>query len=118
MLPENLLWAYIVQLSSVIRTIHTAGLSVRSLDPTKVLLVSITRPNIRLNCCGIYDIVTFDPSNNPVTMNQFCQVTLATSVCIRSYVLYLFIGFNYDRVSEHRLHLSPSVLNHAGSTLF
>jgi len=74
MLPENLLWAYIVQMSSVIRSIHTAGLAVRSLDPTKILAISKTRPTIRLNCCGIYDIVSFDPTNNQVSLNQFYQV--------------------------------------------
>ena len=76
MLPENLLWAYIIQLSSVIRTIHTAGLAVRSLDPTKILVTSRNRPNIRLNGCGILDIVTFDPNNNPVTIAQFYQVSI------------------------------------------
>ncbi|CAG7726412.1 unnamed protein product [Allacma fusca] len=73
MLPENLLWAYIVQLSSVIRTIHTAGLAVRSLDPTKILVTSRTRPSIRMNCCGIYDIVTFDPSASPAQLAPFYQ---------------------------------------------
>jgi PAB-dependent poly(A)-specific ribonuclease subunit 3 len=74
MLPENLLWAYIVQLSSVIRTIHTAGLAARSLDPTKILVTSRTRPTIRLNCCGIYDIVTFDPNSNPASLTSYYQV--------------------------------------------
>jgi len=76
MLPENLLWAYIVQLSSVIRTIHSAGLSVRCLDPSKILLTSRTRPSIRLNCCGVYDMVTFDPNTNPASMVSFYQVRL------------------------------------------
>ena len=76
MLPESLLWAYIVQLSSVIRTIHTAGLAVRSLDPTKILVTSRTRPSIRLNCCGIYDIVSFDPNASPAQLTPFYQVTI------------------------------------------
>lgn len=77
MLPENLLWAYIVQLSSVIRTIHTTGMAVRVLDPTKILVTSRTRPTIRLNCCGIYDIVTFDPNSNPASLASYYQVQLA-----------------------------------------
>lgn len=74
MLPENLLWAYIVQLSSVIRTIHSAGLSVRCLHPSKILLISRTRPAIRLNCCGIFDLITFDPTSNPAQVTSFQQV--------------------------------------------
>ncbi|XP_035709108.1 PAN2-PAN3 deadenylation complex subunit Pan3 isoform X2 [Folsomia candida] len=73
MLPENLLWAYIIQLSSVIRTIHSAGLSVRCLNPSKIILISRTRPAIRLSNCGIYDLVTFDPNSNPAAMVSFYQ---------------------------------------------
>lgn len=73
LLPENLLWAYIVQLSSVIRTIHTAGLAVRSLDPTKVLVTSRTRPSIRLNCCGVLDVITYDANQNHATLTPFYQ---------------------------------------------
>ncbi|KAG1648522.1 PAN2-PAN3 deadenylation complex subunit pan3 [Nymphon striatum] len=58
LLPESQLWAYIVQLSSVIRTIHMAGLACRNLDPTKVLITAKSR--LRVNCCGIYDVLTYD----------------------------------------------------------
>jgi PAB-dependent poly(A)-specific ribonuclease subunit 3 len=88
MLPENLLWAYIVQLSSVIRTIHSAGLSVRCLNPSKILLISRTRPAIRLNCCGIYDLVTFDPNSNPAAMVSFYQVLTCKSVTLNTLIDY------------------------------
>ncbi|XP_064413913.1 PAN2-PAN3 deadenylation complex subunit PAN3 isoform X2 [Latimeria chalumnae] len=43
LLPESLIWAYIVQLSSALRTIHTAGLACRAMDPTKILITGKTR---------------------------------------------------------------------------
>lgn len=43
LLPESLIWAYIVQLSSALRTIHTAGLACRVMDPTKILVTGKTR---------------------------------------------------------------------------
>ena len=42
-LPEALIWSYIVQLSSVLRTIHAHGLACRVMDPTKILLLDKTR---------------------------------------------------------------------------
>ncbi|XP_071409447.1 PAN2-PAN3 deadenylation complex subunit PAN3 isoform X5 [Pithys albifrons albifrons] len=71
LLPESLIWAYIVQLSSALRTIHTAGLACRVMDPTKILVTGKTR--LRVNCVGIFDVLTFDNSqNNPLAlMAQF-----------------------------------------------
>jgi len=43
LLPESLIWAYIVQLSSALRTIHTAGLACRVMDPSKILITGKTR---------------------------------------------------------------------------
>lgn len=58
LLPESLIWAFVVQLSSVLRTIHAAGLACRSFEPSKILLMGKSR--LRLNCCGIMDVLTFD----------------------------------------------------------
>ncbi|XP_071290102.1 PAN2-PAN3 deadenylation complex subunit PAN3 isoform X11 [Agelaius tricolor] len=76
LLPESLIWAYIVQLSSALRTIHTAGLACRVMDPTKILVTGKTR--LRVNCVGIFDVLTFDNSqNNPLAlMAQFQQADL------------------------------------------
>ncbi|KAH7969436.1 hypothetical protein HPB52_018017 [Rhipicephalus sanguineus] len=51
LLPESLIWAFVVQLSSVLRTIHAAGLACRSFEPSKILVMGKSR--LRLNCCGI-----------------------------------------------------------------
>uniref|UniRef100_A0A6I8NM31 PAN2-PAN3 deadenylation complex subunit PAN3 n=1 Tax=Ornithorhynchus anatinus TaxID=9258 RepID=A0A6I8NM31_ORNAN len=76
LLPESLIWAYIVQLSSALRTVHTAGLACRVMDPTKILVTGKTR--LRVNCVGVFDVLTFDSSqNNPLAlMAQFQQADL------------------------------------------
>ena len=38
-LPECLLWSYVVQLSSALRSIHSCGLAARTMDPSKILVV-------------------------------------------------------------------------------
>ncbi|XP_033118172.1 PAN2-PAN3 deadenylation complex subunit pan3-like [Anneissia japonica] len=58
LLPENLLWTYIVQISSTIRSIHAAGLACRVIDPRKVLITA--RNRLRLNCVGIFDVLTYN----------------------------------------------------------
>lgn len=76
LLPESLIWAYIVQLSSALRTIHTAGLACRVMDPSKILITGKTR--LRLNCVGVYDVLTFDnsQSNHLALMPQYQQADL------------------------------------------
>ncbi|CAI9603947.1 unnamed protein product [Staurois parvus] len=76
LLPESLIWAYIVQLSSALRTIHTAGLACRVMDPSKILITGKTR--LHVNCAGIFDVLTYDGSqSNPVAlMPQYQQADL------------------------------------------
>ncbi|KAM3422843.1 PAN2-PAN3 deadenylation complex subunit PAN3 [Cercospora zeina] len=58
LMPENELWGYIVQLASALRTIHGAGQAAQTVMASKVLLTSKNR--IRLNGCGVFDIVQYD----------------------------------------------------------
>ncbi|XP_023693736.1 PAN2-PAN3 deadenylation complex subunit pan3 isoform X5 [Paramormyrops kingsleyae] len=76
LLPESLIWAYIVQLSSALRTIHTAGLACRVMDPSKILITGKTR--LRVNCVGVFDVLTFDSNQtNPLAlMPQYQQADL------------------------------------------
>ncbi|XP_063062438.1 PAN2-PAN3 deadenylation complex subunit PAN3 isoform X2 [Engraulis encrasicolus] len=76
LLPESLIWAYIVQLSSALRTIHTAGLACRIMDPSKILITGKTR--LRVNCVGVFDVLTFDNSqtNHLALMPQYQQADL------------------------------------------
>lgn len=56
--PEKVLWGYIVQIASAIKSVHAANLAVRCLDPSKVILTDKSR--IRLNACAILDVVHYD----------------------------------------------------------
>jgi len=65
LLPESVIWSYIIQLTSALRYIHAAGLACRTLDPTKILVLGKHR--LLVNCGGIFDVLTFDPnSSNPM----------------------------------------------------
>lgn len=77
LLPESLIWAYIVQLSSVLRTIHAAGLACRAFEPSKILITGKSR--LRLNCCGIFDVLGFDANqpNSKTLLPHFQQEDLA-----------------------------------------
>nr|CAG8438280.1 13588_t:CDS:10 [Entrophospora candida] len=39
-IPEKVLWSYITQLASAVKTIHSAGLAARVIEPTKILLTN------------------------------------------------------------------------------
>lgn len=55
---EQVIWMYISQIASALKTIHSAGLAARMLDASKVLLTGKNR--IRLNACAILDVVQHD----------------------------------------------------------
>ncbi|KAJ3482196.1 hypothetical protein NLI96_g7144 [Meripilus lineatus] len=57
-LIERTLWSYIIQLAGAIKAVHDAGLAVRVVDVTKILVTSKNR--IRINCCGLYDVLMFE----------------------------------------------------------
>lgn len=42
-IPERTLWSYIVQIASAIKTVHDAGMAVRTVEVTKVLLTGQNR---------------------------------------------------------------------------
>ncbi|KAI9360054.1 kinase-like domain-containing protein [Zopfochytrium polystomum] len=56
--PEKVLWSYITQLASALKTIHSAGMAARVIQPTKVLVTG--RNMVRLNCCGVHDMISYD----------------------------------------------------------
>ncbi|KAI4196107.1 MAG: hypothetical protein LQ350_006770 [Teloschistes chrysophthalmus] len=56
--PEQTLWAYIVQIANGLKAIHSAGLAARVIDASKILLTGQNR--IRLNACAILDVVRAD----------------------------------------------------------
>nr|KMM72452.1 pabp1-dependent poly(a)-specific ribonuclease subunit pan3 [Coccidioides posadasii RMSCC 3488] len=57
-IPEQILWSYVTQIANALKAIHSAGLAARVIEPSKILLTGKNR--IRLNACGILDVVQFD----------------------------------------------------------
>lgn len=72
LLPENLLWHYIIQISSAIRHIHSLGFAFRVFDPSEILITTpipkgppsqlqpSQYPRVRLNTSGLFDIIAHD----------------------------------------------------------
>lgn len=56
--PENILWSYISQISNALRAIHHAKLAARCLDMTKIIITDKNR--IRLGATSILDVVQFE----------------------------------------------------------
>ncbi|KNC98622.1 hypothetical protein, variant 1 [Spizellomyces punctatus DAOM BR117] len=78
--PEKNLWSFITQLASALKTIHSAGLAARTIEPSKILMTGKNR--IRLNCCGIFDMLTYDagkniPSHQQEDLLHFGQLIVA-----------------------------------------
>nr|XP_039255415.1 PAN2-PAN3 deadenylation complex subunit pan3-like [Styela clava] len=73
LLPESLIWTYVVQLTSALRCIHSAGLACRVMDPTKIIITGKSR--LRVNGVGIFDVLGYDSSHsNPrAHMPQYQQ---------------------------------------------
>jgi len=66
--PDHELWGYIIQLASALKVIHTNGLAARLLAPQKILLTSKNR--LRLNTCGVPDILQFEQSRPAEELQQ------------------------------------------------
>lgn len=65
---EQVLWGYIVQISSAIKAIHEAKLAARCLDPSKVLVTDKNR--VRLNACSILDVIHFETDRPMAELQQ------------------------------------------------
>uniref|UniRef100_A0A1I8E9F2 PAN2-PAN3 deadenylation complex subunit PAN3 n=1 Tax=Wuchereria bancrofti TaxID=6293 RepID=A0A1I8E9F2_WUCBA len=59
---ESLMWSYIVQLSSALRAIHSAGMAARTVDPSKIIVFDKTKQVVMLSSCGILDVI--NPGND------------------------------------------------------
>lgn len=105
LLPESLIWRYVVQLTSALRCIHAAGLACRVMDPTKILVTDQSR--IRINGVGVFDVLGYDSSHaNPrahmpkyqqddlmalgkVVNKSYKQIKKILFPAVRSYLHYL-----------------------------
>jgi PAB-dependent poly(A)-specific ribonuclease subunit 3 len=58
LISETAIWGWVVQFACALKAVHSAGLAVRALHPSKVLLTSKNR--IRINGHAVLDVVKFD----------------------------------------------------------
>ncbi|CAM9607013.1 unnamed protein product [Lampetra planeri] len=101
LLPESLIWAYVVQLSSALRTVHSAGLACRVMHPSKILVGGKTR--LRVNCVGIFDVLTFDGTQaSPLALiPQYQQEDLTTlGKIVLSLSCNSMVGVQRDNISK------------------
>eukprot|EP00794_Sanderia_malayensis_P007462 gene7462-8285_t len=74
-IPERLLWNYIIQLTGAMRLVHSVGLACRIIDPSKILLIGNSR--LRINCVGILDVLSNDANaGTPAAMSHYQQEDL------------------------------------------
>ncbi|KAI0651266.1 kinase-like domain-containing protein [Trametes meyenii] len=57
-ISERTLWSYIIQIANAIKAAHDAGLAMRLIDVTKILVTGKNR--VRLGSCGIVDVLMYD----------------------------------------------------------
>jgi PAB-dependent poly(A)-specific ribonuclease subunit 3 len=67
-IPEMVLWSYITQIASALKTIHSNGLAARVVDITKIIFTGKNR--IRLNGCAILDVVQHETKNSLAQMQR------------------------------------------------
>ncbi|KAL7947841.1 hypothetical protein V8C42DRAFT_315844 [Trichoderma barbatum] len=65
---EQVLWGYISQISSALKSIHDNNLAARCVDVSKIILTDKNR--IRLNACSVLDVVHFDVRRSIQEMQQ------------------------------------------------
>lgn len=65
---ERVLWTYVCQLANVIKTVHSAGLAVRTIELSKILVTGKNR--LRVNCCSILDVIRAGDETQPASISN------------------------------------------------
>lgn len=85
-IPEATLWSFIIQIAGAIRAAHEAGLAIRTIDPTKILVTGKNRyvlihfmyspvyrqlhASLRVSSCGIVDVLMYDTRQDVALVQQ------------------------------------------------
>ncbi|CDH54643.1 poly-specific ribonuclease [Lichtheimia corymbifera JMRC:FSU:9682] len=67
-IPETTLWSYITQIASAMKKVHKAGLAVRSIEPSKILVTGKNR--LRINCSAALDVLHFESGDGTIEEHQ------------------------------------------------
>ena len=68
LLPEQSVWEYVIQLTSIIRAVHSANLACRIVTASRLLVDHKSR--LRLSGVGIFDVIDYDNSLSNVAQYQ------------------------------------------------
>ncbi|KAG0321681.1 PAB-dependent poly(A)-specific ribonuclease subunit 3 [Dissophora globulifera] len=99
---ERILWSYLIQLTSALKKIHSAGVAARLIDPTKILVTGKNR--VRLNCCGIMDMLTYDSAPNIAHLQQDDILNLGQlmmTLACKSLTATHSISKSIDYIAQH-----------------
>ncbi|CCM03214.1 uncharacterized protein FIBRA_05338 [Fibroporia radiculosa] len=81
-IPEQIIWSYVTQIASAIKTVHEAGMAVRIIDATKVLLTGQNR--VRISSCGVVDVLMYESRADIAYLQQedlFMFAKLLLALC-------------------------------------
>lgn len=92
-LQERVLWSYICQITSALKSIHSSGLACRAMEPSKILVTG--RNRIRFSSCGILDLLSYDGGKN---VQQF-QVRLGSGTEL-GFASYLRVDLTARRFDQ------------------
>ncbi len=106
-IPEVVLWAYMTQLASALKAIHSRGLAARVISPSKILLTGKNR--IRLNGCAILDVVQYDVQVPVPQLQRQDLVNLG--------LLILSLGLNSPDASQNFAKAMDQFKRHYGKEL-
>lgn len=65
---EQVLWSYIVQITTALKSVHNANLAVRCMEPSKIITTGKNR--VRFSACSILDVVQYETQRPLVDLQQ------------------------------------------------
>ncbi|KAG8934285.1 PAB-dependent poly(A)-specific ribonuclease subunit 3 [Tulasnella sp. 419] len=108
-IPERVIWTYVVQIANAIKAVHDAGMAVRTIDATRILVTGTNR--VRINGCGILDVVAYNPTVTVDLLQQEDLVAfgkLVFALCCNNPSAMSNLPKAMDTISRH---YSPDLKN-------
>lgn len=106
-IPELTMWAYITQIASAIKCIHSRSLAVRVISPSKILVTGKNR--IRLNACAMLDVLQYEAQTPMVQLQRQDLVNLG--------LLVVSLGSNILDISQNFAKAMDHFKRHYGKDL-
>lgn len=112
---ESLLWAYIIQITNALLTIHENGLAARSsLSISKIIVTSKNR--IKLGSCGISDILNYD-NDKDLLLSKMIKQLQKEDLKNFGYVILELANLMLPITMKHNQEINPGDENVAREVL-